>query len=286
MQVIWTVVWLCVDPPRVVPEMPNEKENKLQVTCHLNIIETVGVMAWDVALVIICCIFAFMTRKLPENYNETRFITFCSFCTLVVFVTFSPIYFTSREPYYQASYYSAGLIINATVTLTCLFAVKIYALYFVDEDEMNIFTQTRLRANTKTASTRGMPPPNFTSSTTQNEVHSNPTYVTEADRDTSMPMESKSNPANVHLNEPKGNRYRSSSDNSNKGPNKPSNSTGVMERLSRPNKVDPDTSELRQNNDPMQRANGITSPDRISKEPGAETKVIFNPDVVEFDTHM
>ncbi len=70
-------------------------------------------------------------------------------------MTFSPIYFTAREPYYQASYSSLGLIVNATVTLVCLYIVKLYAIYFVDLDEMNIFTQTRMRANTGRLSMHG-----------------------------------------------------------------------------------------------------------------------------------
>ncbi|XP_038077741.1 metabotropic glutamate receptor 3-like [Patiria miniata] len=287
--VIWTVIWLIVDPPSVILEMPNERENKLQVTCQLNIVETVGVMVWDVALIIVCCIFAFMTRKLPENYNETRFITFCSFCTLVVYVTFSPIYFTSKEPYYQASYYSAGLIINATVTLTCLFAVKIYALYFVDEDEMNIFTQTRLRANTKTSSSgRGIQFPT-TSSSGANEVHFNPNYVTETGRYLSAPGVEATTDAN--LNEE--NRLRSSSNNSSKSNNSRASSAGggVMERLRGTNKVDPSdtTSESRD----TARPNGIATLDKVVRGPGKaspssakETKVFFSPDVVECDTHM
>ena len=277
------MVWLCVDPPEVISEMPNEKENKLQVTCHLNTIETIGVMVWDVALVVVCCIFAFMTRKLPENYNETRFITFCSFCTLVVFVTFSPIYFTSREPYYQASYYSAGLIINATVTLTCLFAVKIYALYFVNEEEMNIFTQTRLRANTMTASTRKIQPANTRSSTAQNEVHLNPNYVTETS--------TEGGDCETDRNEPRENRYRSSSGNSNKSSCKSSSSGGVIDRLRGHNKVDPDDhDDINQ----ITQSNSIAEPDQVVtvssklkiRMPGQETKVVFNPDVVELDTHM
>ncbi|XP_022082120.1 metabotropic glutamate receptor 3-like isoform X1 [Acanthaster planci] len=287
--VVWTVVWLIVDPPSVILKLPNERENILQVTCLMNIVETVGVMVWNVALIIVCCVFAFMTRKLPENYNETRFITFCSFCTLVVYVTFSPIYFTSKEPYYQASYYSAGLIINATVTLTCLFAVKIYALYFVDEDEMNIFTQTRLRANTKTSSARGL---QFqTSSSGHTEVHSNPNYVSETG--TYLPAAPGGESTNdVNLNEAREDRLRSSSDNSNKSSNssKASSAGGVMDRLRGTNKVDPSNS--RQGSRDTARPNGITSLDKVVRGPGKpspsvkETKVFFSPDVVECDTHM
>lgn len=97
-----------------------------------------------------------MTRKLPDNYNETRFITFCVFSTLVVYATFSPAYYTAAEARYKASYTALGLIIQSTVALICLFAVKIYALYFVDDEEMHIFTQSRMRANTRNSINRTM----------------------------------------------------------------------------------------------------------------------------------
>ena len=139
---------MIIEPPLVTIQMPYENQYALQITCVLSDVETIGIMAWNICIVLICCVFAFLTRKLPENYNETRFIAFCAFCTFVVFLTFSPIYFTAREAYYQASYSSLGLIVNASVTLVCMYIVKLYAIYFVDLDEMNVFTQTRMRANT------------------------------------------------------------------------------------------------------------------------------------------
>ncbi|XP_072035585.1 metabotropic glutamate receptor 2-like [Amphiura filiformis] len=146
--IFWTTIFMILEPPQVKIQSPQENTRNLQLTCNLSDAETIGIMVWNIVIVSICCIFAFLTRKLPENYNETRFIAFCAFCTFIVFMTFSPIYFTAREAYYQASYSSLGLIVNASVTLVCLYIVKLYAIYFVDLDEMNIFTQTRMRANT------------------------------------------------------------------------------------------------------------------------------------------
>ena len=151
-QIVWSSVWFILIPPAVEITMPDVNVNKIELTCAEDDIEVIGTLTWEICLIIVCCIFAFVTRKLPENYNESRFITFCVFSSLVVFSSFAPPFFTTNEAVYKASYSALGLIINATVTIICLFVVKIYALYFVDENELNIFTQSRTRSNTRTNS--------------------------------------------------------------------------------------------------------------------------------------
>ncbi|XP_071501166.1 metabotropic glutamate receptor 2-like [Diadema antillarum] len=150
--VVWATAWFILIPPAVEITMPDPNEPKIELACDESDIEVIGTITWEICLIMVCCVFAFVTRKLPENYNESRFITFCVFSSLVVFSSFAPAFFTTREAVYKASYSALGLIINGTVTLMCLFVVKIYALYFVDERELNIFTQSRTRSNTRTNS--------------------------------------------------------------------------------------------------------------------------------------
>ncbi|XP_071956075.1 metabotropic glutamate receptor 3-like [Antedon mediterranea] len=163
-QILWMLIWLLIVPPTVKYIMPNKNEGTVIMLCSAwdNTegtvdIEVIGSLAYNIILVLISCVYAFMTRKLPDNYNETRFINFCSFSTLVIIVAFSPPYFTTNEPQYKAIYKGYGLVINGTIALICLFVVKIYALYFVNDEEMNVFTQSRIRANTKTSIRDAMP---------------------------------------------------------------------------------------------------------------------------------
>ncbi len=128
--------------PNVTHELLEGPRRYLQITCILSSGETIGVMIWNIFIVLVCCTFAFLTRKLPENYNETKFITFCSFCSLVVLLAFSSTYFTVRNAYYRSGYSSLGLIVNATVTLLCLYAIKIYAIYFVKAEDQRALRMT------------------------------------------------------------------------------------------------------------------------------------------------
>ena len=44
-------------------------------------------------LVTICTYYAIRTRKVPENFNEAKFIGFTMYTTCIIWLAFIPIYF-------------------------------------------------------------------------------------------------------------------------------------------------------------------------------------------------
>jgi hypothetical protein len=48
---------------------------------------------YNVILVVLCTTFAVKTRKIPENFNEARFIGFTMYSICVIWLAFIPIYF-------------------------------------------------------------------------------------------------------------------------------------------------------------------------------------------------
>ena len=126
--------------PEVILVLPQDNREYVEITCTHSDTLMYGVMAWNLGLVFVCSILAGLTRKLPENYNETRFITFCAFCSLVVFLAFSSTYLAidHSNAYNLSGYFALGLFVNATVTLLCLFIVKLYAIYFVRIEQWNV----------------------------------------------------------------------------------------------------------------------------------------------------
>ena len=244
---VWVATWLIVIPPKVIITMPDPDEPRIELTCDESQTELIGAISWEICLIIICCIFAFVTRKLPENYNESRFITFCVFSSLVVFLSFAPAIFTSRDAFYKAIYSALGLVINGTVTLMCLFVVKLYALYFVDERELNIFTQSRTRSNVPTSEGSGPTPTPSSSGPQDNkgfdgessnnrdsggQVHNS--NNNNSNRLTLPPIirNSNSNSGSRPADPEKGlSRSRSSSKNSSDGSGRGSNSGSMMNRL-------------------------------------------------------
>ena len=132
------MILMIIYGPRVVKEMPFENRKQLHITCLHCHVTAIGLIAWNVGMALVCSVLAFLTRRLPENYNETRFITFGAFCSLVVFLAFSTTNITVTEAYYRDGYHAIGLIVNASVTLTCLYFVKLYAIYFVKFESWNV----------------------------------------------------------------------------------------------------------------------------------------------------
>ena len=44
-------------------------------------------------LAVLCTIYAVKTRKIPENFNEARFIGFTMYSICIIWIAFFPIYF-------------------------------------------------------------------------------------------------------------------------------------------------------------------------------------------------
>ena len=44
-------------------------------------------------LIVVCTIYAVKTRKIPENFNESKFIGFTMYTTCIIWLAFLPIYF-------------------------------------------------------------------------------------------------------------------------------------------------------------------------------------------------
>ena len=76
---------------------------------------------------VICVYLAFKTRKLPDNYNEAKYVSFTSLIMLCITFTMIPAYFGTSGPF-QAAVASFGMIVFANAVLLCMFLPKIYII--------------------------------------------------------------------------------------------------------------------------------------------------------------
>ena len=65
-------------------------------------------------------------RKCPGKFNETRYIILTTYTTCVVWLAFVPVFFSTDRINIRVFSLCASLCLNATVTLLCLFAPKLY----------------------------------------------------------------------------------------------------------------------------------------------------------------
>ncbi|XP_026139660.1 G-protein coupled receptor family C group 6 member A [Carassius auratus] len=89
-------------------------------------------LGYIVLLALICFTFAYKGRKLPQKYNEAKFITFGMLIYLMAWVIFIPVHVTTSGKYVPAVEVVVILISNYGI-LSCHFLPKCYIIIFKKE---------------------------------------------------------------------------------------------------------------------------------------------------------
>ncbi|XP_006820959.1 metabotropic glutamate receptor 3-like [Saccoglossus kowalevskii] len=133
-QLIGEVIWFVLDPPGIRLFSPDGRRDIVILKC--NIMETALIISlvYDMFLIMLCTVYAFKTRKIPENFNEAKFIGFTMYTTCIVWLSFVPIYFgTGSDFRIQTTTLSIAVSLSASVALGCLFVPKVYIIIFQPE---------------------------------------------------------------------------------------------------------------------------------------------------------
>ena len=126
---------------------------QVELFCEFEVSYLMICLSYDIFLVLLCAIHAFMTRKLPENFNESWYLFVSVTTTSFLWVVFIPTYFATFHAYHQAALLAFCLFVNGACTMLCLFVPKIYAVMFVDEDDIKIKKMTNSTAQSSTGGT-------------------------------------------------------------------------------------------------------------------------------------
>ncbi|KAI8503832.1 Metabotropic glutamate receptor 4 [Branchiostoma belcheri] len=148
-QLFAVVVWLVVDPPDTYVEYTAiESPDAVGVRrCNVSDTSLVISLAYNMLLVVLCTVYAFMTRNIPSSYNESKYIAFSMYTTCIVWLAFIPIFFgTAHSPekmQIQVTTLTVSISMSGTVSLACLFAPKVYIILFQPHKNVRASSATK-----------------------------------------------------------------------------------------------------------------------------------------------
>ena len=141
------VIWLVVEPPMVTMV---RRGSEIELRCGFNRFAGPTVEnAFVFVLLAGCVYFAIRTRKVPSEYNETRFINITVFSVLLIWLAYVPIYYGTTElspDIYITSQILSGLFI-ASLTFTFLVVPKLFLLIVRKRTEIRTILSTTAKHN-------------------------------------------------------------------------------------------------------------------------------------------
>lgn len=146
LELVVIVIWVCVDPPH--PYINKDARKEYFYTCKPSLNQAGQVcqyllMSILILASIICCYFAYKARRLPDNFNEGKFIAFSMYILSISWLTFYPVILNIQDMY-NVVVLSITTFIAASGLLGCMFWPKIYIIIWCPHKNTKHYMQEQI----------------------------------------------------------------------------------------------------------------------------------------------
>ncbi|XP_039501915.1 metabotropic glutamate receptor 2 isoform X1 [Drosophila santomea] len=127
-QILINGVWMVIAPSHAMHHYPTREDNLLVCDSYIDASYMIA-FSYPIFLIVICTVYAVLTRKIPEAFNESKHIGFTMYTTCVIWLAFVPLYFgTANHVPLRITSMSVTISLSASVTIACLFSPKLYII--------------------------------------------------------------------------------------------------------------------------------------------------------------
>ncbi|XP_049306788.1 uncharacterized protein LOC105228043 isoform X1 [Bactrocera dorsalis] len=127
-QILINGVWMVIAPSHAMYHHPTREDNLLVCDSYIDASYMIAFF-YPILLIVVCTVYAVLTRKIPEAFNESKHIGFTMYTTCVIWLAFVPLYFgTANHVPLRITSMSVTISLSASVTVACLFSPKLYII--------------------------------------------------------------------------------------------------------------------------------------------------------------
>ena len=133
-----TISWKLLIPSEAHQHMPVRIQEYVELRCDRPQLILLTPLSFNLILLLLGSVFAFLTRQLPDAFNESWYILLSVTTTLIIWIAVIPTYFVTFYAYHREALLSLALTLNTYCNLIFLFAPKVYALFWVKDEDIQM----------------------------------------------------------------------------------------------------------------------------------------------------